>query len=119
MDISNKKSKIIKIVEELQNDKIINWLLKVLEVLKILPANASFTPPPITPKTEEVSKQKTTDLAALMELAKQPTPDHISLEQLKKEQGYDPKKLAEMWKNFDHSLFDDDPTVEEILKMKI
>jgi len=119
MDIINKKSRIIKIVEELQNDNIINWLLKILEVLKILPANSSFTPPPITPQKQEVDKQKEAELAALMELARQPTPDHIPLEQLMKEQNYDPKNLAETLKNWDYSLFDDDPSIEEILKMKI
>lgn len=119
MDIINKKSRIIKIVEELQNDSYINWLLKVLEVLKIMPVNSSFTPPPIAPEKEEKIKQKEVDLVALMELARQPTPDTIDLEQLKKEQGYDPKNLAKTLKDWDYSLFDDDPSVEEILKMKI
>ncbi len=115
MDIAKKKLKIIKIVEGLHNDKYINWLLKVLEVLKILPSDASFTPPPVTDKESNEEEY----LANLMEIAKQPTPDHIPLEQLIKEQNYDPRKLAETLKNWDYSLFDDDPTVEEILKMKI
>lgn len=115
MDIINKKSRIIKIVEELQNDKILNWLLKVLEVLKILPTNASFTPPPITPETEKVTNQKEVELTALMELAKQPTPNYLPLEQLIKEQNYTSKNLAKTLKNWDYSLFADD-SLEDLLK---
>lgn len=119
MDIIKKKSKIIKIVQGLQNDRYISWLLKVLEVLKIMPANASFTPPPITPKEADNNEQPETSLTILMELARQPIPDAIDLEQLKKAQGYDSQKLMETMKNWDYSLFADDPSIEEILKMKI
>ena len=114
MDIINKKSRIVQIVGELQNDKILSWLLKILEVLRILPANASFTPPPITPEKEGEDLQKETELAALMEIAREPTPDYIPLEQLMKEQNYDPRDLAKTLENWDYELFADDP-LEDLL----
>ena len=114
MNIINKKSRIVQIVDELQNDKILSWLLKVLEVLKILPANASFTPPPIIPKEEGEKQYEEAELATLMEIARQPTPEHIPLEKLIKEQNYDSKNLAKTLENWDYELFADDP-LEDLL----
>jgi len=112
MDRTKKKLRIIKIVEELQNDRYINWLLKVLEVLKILPTNSSFTPPPIN--TKEAADKEAERMEKILAIGRQPMPDHIDLEELKKEQGYDPKKLAETLKNWDYSLFADD-SLEDLL----
>jgi len=117
MDIAKKKSRIIEIVEGLQNDKYINWIWKVLEVIRLLPNNSSFTPPPVSDREDQDNDD--TYLANLFEIAKQPMPDHIPLEQLIVEQNYDPKNLVNTLENWDHRIFDDDPPIEEILKMKI
>ena len=108
MDIANIKLEIIRLIGELQNERFLKWLLSVL---KKTPTPVP-TPPPIEPQQTENAA-----LAEAHQLARQPIPESIDLEQLKIEQGYDPIKLSNYWKNFDHRLFDDEPPLEEMLKM--
>lgn len=99
----------IKIISDLQNEKLLNWLLYFL---RRKPDVSSDELP-----TDVAEIELDDSLAELHELARQPIPESIDLETLKKEQGYDPKRLAQTWKDFDHSLFDDEPPAEELVKM--
>ncbi|MEM6321231.1 MAG: hypothetical protein AAF960_26475, partial [Bacteroidota bacterium] len=57
------------------------------------------------------------ELEKMWAIAQQPIPESIDLEELKKEQGYDPKSLSKTLEDWDYSLFEDDPPVEELIKM--
>ena len=108
MDIANIKLEIIRLIGELQNERFLKWLLSVL---KKTPTPVP-TPPPIEPQQTENAA-----LAEVHKLARQPIPETIDLEQLKIEQGYDPARLAATLKNWDYSLFEDDPPAAEMIKM--
>jgi len=108
MDIATIKLEIIRLISELQNERFLKWLLAVLKK-KPTPLPA---PPPIESKEVENSK-----LQEIHQIARQPIPESIDLEQLKREQGYDPARLAATLKNWDYSLFKDDPPAEEMIKM--
>ena len=59
-------------------------------------------------------KRKFISEAELLELAKIPTPVSIDIEQLANEQNYDGRRLEELMKNWDFSLFEDQ-SLKELL----
>ncbi|HFA47557.1 MAG TPA: hypothetical protein ENJ95_00910 [Bacteroidetes bacterium] len=101
MDIQANKLELIKMILETESGQL-------LERLKNFIKQADKNGQPAAQPTPEPE---------WLEMAKQPMPASIDLEQLKKEQGYDAQKLKETFDNWDYTLFEDEPPIEELLKM--
>jgi hypothetical protein len=103
MDIQATKIELIKMIAEIESEKLLRTLQQFLKKeIKAEKSNGKTPSPPSEPEPEWLA------------LARQPMPDYIDLEELKKEQGYSTEKLFEHLRNFDHSLFEDQ-SLEELL----
>lgn len=94
MDITATKLSLIRMILDIQNEKV---LAKLKDFLRAEQPDEQLKPYP--QPTEEPD---------LLTVAKEPTPEYINLDRLAREQGYDGKKLSDHIKSIDHTLWEDE-----------
>ncbi len=103
MDIQTTKIELIKMIADIESEKLIGKLKKFLQ--REIKAGPNGTTDSVVSEPEEPE---------WLRLGKQPMPDDLDIDAIAKEQGYDGKRLSEHLRNFDHSLFEEQ-TLEELL----
>ncbi len=104
MDIQASKIELIKMIADIESERLIEKLKKFLR--------------------QEIKNGKNGNAPSLVEepepewltLAKQPMPDHLDLDAISKEQGYDPQKLSDFFKNRDRNIWNDE-NFEELVEL--
>jgi len=104
MDIQATKLEIIKIIADIESERLIEKLKTFLKRETKSAANGvALTPDELQDAEPE-----------WIRLAREPITEVLDLEKYKKEQGYNTEELFKYLQNFDHSLFQDQ-TLEELL----
>lgn len=104
MDIQATKIELIKIIADIESERLIEKLKNFLK-RETRPTTNGPTPSP-----DELHDAE----PEWIRLAREPMPEHLDLDTLAKEQGYSTEKLFETLRNFDHTLFEDQ-SLEELL----
>lgn len=105
MDIHAQKLELIKMIADIESERIIAKLRALLQRETTTAGQLPVSTPPTSDQEEEPD---------WITAARAPTPDVLDVEMYQREQGYDGAKLQETLKNWDQSLFEDQ-TLEELL----
>ncbi len=103
MDIQATKIELIKMIADIESEKLIGKLKKFLQ--REIKAEPNGTPDSVVSEPEEPE---------WLRLAKKPMPDDLDIDAIAEEQGYSSEKLFEALRNLDRSVFEDEP-LEELL----